>query len=383
MTTQLELGLDLDVPSRIARLPLKKGERELLQALAALGDDQLVWSGPQKTLAERLQVTTATVGRRAKRASEAGFLDLACQPGRPSRYAILLEGLPREVVSPILVPTRTTKAVARDLRSTCLRVMGLLVELVVTAVSRSAPTEPPTKRRRRTFDPRQLHLWVPTDSPSTPKAPPTNATNPPHFDVEPPTFEGVRGHQPPTNRTEPPTEKVLPPTNPACDHRQTGDSIDSTLSTSSPCPNPLSSISKEGGRASRIRWGKRIQEAEFSDPEKVQRLFEIACGQQFVASDDRKLFFALCCNLVRMKSPEDNLAGLLSYLLSVDKDQCGQPWRARASTEADLLTASDMIRRLDVPAEVQARTSDLTPKPSVQSYADQLLAWQRRRAAST
>jgi hypothetical protein len=141
-------------------------------------------------------------------------------------------------------------------------------------------------------------------------------------------------------------------------------------------PTPHAPDAGNGVSRKRFRLWKNATREQILCPPGAQRVFQHATGARICTDDERHHVFRLICSL---SEASGNLPAILTAIL---RDEAGKdPWRARG---ADFdVQAKEWMRSLDVPTEMQQRTSDLSTGPPAVSIIDEhkrkLLEFQQRK----
>jgi hypothetical protein len=339
-----------DIGPDSARVPgLHSGQQELLILLARLAADQGQWTGSRAELAAELGCSSDTVTRRKDKLVAMGLIS-AAPSGRVMTYRLLLtrgddgslrrgastaskcgKGQQRDDKAPKrrwwqrpddnqleldfgpATPPTNRREVARRLAATTLEWMSLVITLVVGPAT-SATKRPTTPA---TSDAKQPE---PATEPAAPT--PEPATLPTTFDS--PIGIGI-------SIPDLPETKLLSPT------------------------NPIEAVSANTNRALKFCLWPNAKKEDFRNPLKVQEVFERLKRAGGCTDDERLQVFKFVANVLELAKPTDRVPGLITAILRGS----GTPWRSRGNAINEQ-TARAMIRTLDVPAELQRRTSDLS-----------------------
>ena len=346
-----DLGLDS------ARIPgLHSGQQDLFILLNRLAADQGQWTGSRAELAKELGCSSDTVTRRKDKLVAMGLIS-STPAGRVMTYRVLSTKPVADAASvgrkraeraqnrfwyrrpddnqleldfgPATPPTNR-REVARRLAATTMEWMSLVITLVV------GPKSPATQR---------------------PTTPATLDEKTP----EPTTFEPSLVVQSATPTTEPEAPIPEPTTPPAANQPSIGigTSIPESnlLSPISPIPGTLSTEGAKNGKSRALKFclWQNAKKSDFQNAEKVQEAFERLLRVGGCTADERVIFFRFCNSVVEQAKSTDNVPGLITSILRGS----GTPWRSRGHSLNEKW-ARDAIRRLDVPLDIQKRTSDLS-----------------------
>jgi hypothetical protein len=328
---------------------LNCGQQQLLILLTRLTADRGEWTGSRSDLAKELGCSSDTVTRRKDKLVAMGLIS-AFPSGRVMTYRVLFtrvnDGFLHRAVARALKGDRSTqraelapkrrwwkrpddnqleldfgpatpptnrREVARRLAATTLEWMSLVITLVV------GPKAPATKR--------------PTTPATIDEKQPESTTFVPPVAVQPAT--------PPTT-PEPPIG--------------IGISIPASPETQLLSPNnPIELTNTGNHRALKFCLWPNAKKEDFRNPLKVQEVFERLRRTGGCTDDERLQVFKFIANVLELAKPTDRVPGLITSVLRGS----GTPWRSRGNAINEQ-TARAMIRTLDVPLELQRRTSDLS-----------------------
>lgn len=153
------------------------------------------------------------------------------------------------------------------------------------------------------------------------------------------------------------------------------DSVPSIPCHTIPChaiPNPSHSNptkpctgKQPDGVSKKFSLRKNTTAAELKTPQGAQEVFERAVAGKICTPDERQHVFCLILAIAESKSTT-NLPGAVTKAL---RGEAGKdPWRTRGAGFEE--QAREWIRALDVPAEMQQRTSDLGTGPPDEDAAE-------------
>jgi hypothetical protein len=353
-----------DIGPDLARVPgLHSGQQELLILLTRLAADRGQWTGSRAELAAELGCSPDTVTRRKDKLVAMGLIS-AAPSGRVMTYRVLSsrgsdgflrgdtaralkggKGQQRADKAPkrrwwqrpddnqleldfgsATLPTNR-REVARRLAATTMEWMSLVITLVVGPATSAAkrPTTPATSNEKQP----EPTKFVPS-AVAKPPTPAIEPAAPTHEPATPPTtFEppiGIGTSIPPLPETT-----LLSPT------------------------DPIEVISTDTSRALKFCLWPNAKKEDFINPSKVQEVFERLKRSGGCTDDERLQVFKFVANVLELAKPTDRVPGLITAILRGS----GTPWRSRGNAINEQ-TARAMIRTLDVPAELQRRTSDLS-----------------------
>jgi len=333
--------LDLNFTS--VRLPgLHSGQQEMLILISRLAGDSGEWTGPRSALATELRCSVDTITRRKDALVQAGFISVTTS-GRSLTYRLIksaVDSLPRESHhgAPIhksttsarrwwqrpdanqldLFRTTLTRQEARAaLKSTTMQWVSLLVCAVFGPDARR--TTPATAAAPMTSQP--------TTEPATPAA----------------------NEQKINDKSAASTPSI-----------GIGTSIPETKLQSPTDSDSTGTVDNSKSRTLKFCLWTKAQKKDFLEPKKVQEIYERLLKVGGCTPDERLQVFKFVANAVELATETDNLPGLITAILR----GTGTPWRARGNALNER-TAREMIKVIDVPAELQVRTGDLLGGPDV------------------
>ena len=137
-------------------------------------------------------------------------------------------------------------------------------------------------------------------------------------------------------------------------------------------------LEPDGNGVSKFRLWENATAKELGTPAGAQKLFEAVMAANLCTVDERHFVFRLVLSL----KDDKKIRNLPAALTSILRGDAGKdPWRARGGDFDD--QAREWQRSLDVPPEMQQRTSDLSTGPPSASIIDdhkrKLLEFEQKR----
>ena len=334
-----------------------KGQNELFDAIVTLAGSSDTWTGPRSMLAKACGCSTDTVTRRKDRLVELGLLSVI-PSGRHLAYTVIRTAVitaTAEPVRPVVSARRETKPTRRwwkrpdanqldlfdgpttraeaaaALAATTMHWIGLLVSVVLGPAARSAA--PAAKRTGRPAATAAIVREF-EPQPAAPAARPAATATESAAESQAPAAE--RPHT-----IEPLTIKPL------------------TTSTPAQLSSPITTIEPLVNGSSKFCLWKDAKKSDFDDPKRLQEVFERHHQAGLSTHEQREDVIACVLSIIRLAKPKQSLPGLITKVLRGDPATTKfGPWITRGN-QADRERARSIMRAIDVPAELQIRTSNL------------------------